>query len=194
MEWLARAYWNVPGAEFLKSLNRSDFDVYGEAVTEGMTLMCSDLESPSEKVLQAIAVDFTTLFAGCRPGAPYPYESIFSGGERLMMQESRESVLEYYKEDEYAVVQDESREPEDHISHELRYVASLYGKAAAASAHGDDDAARASLARVASFKAEHLGRWVPVFCREVEASAETPFFKGLARLTQAVVESMCSER
>jgi TorA maturation chaperone TorD len=194
MEWLARAYWNVPGAEFLKSLNRSDFDVYGEAVTEGLTLILSDSATLSEEVLRAIAVDFTTLFAGCRPDAPYPYESIFSGAERLMMQEARDSVLDHYEEGGYAVVQGESREPEDHISYELGYVASLYGRAATASARGDEDAAQAALARVASFKAEHLSKWIPAFCRDVEKSAETPFFEGLAKLTQAVVDSMCNER
>ncbi|MGV8084000.1 MAG: molecular chaperone [Coriobacteriia bacterium] len=190
IEWLAKAYWNVPKEEFLKSFNHSDFDIYGEAVSEGLTLTRSAIDTLSEKVLQSIAVDFTALFAGCRPGAPYPYESVFLGEGRLVMQGVRDSVLDCYEEGGYAVVQGEGHEPEDHISHELGYVASLYGRAATARAQGDEDAVGDLLVRACDFNARHLSNWIPIFCREIENASETPFFKGLARLTRGVVESI----
>ena len=44
--------------------------------------------------------------------------------------------------------------------------------------------------RFEAFAAEHLSRWVPGFCAEVEDASVEPYYRGLAVLTGAFVRAL----
>ncbi len=72
----------------------------------------------------------------------------------------------------------------DHLGHELELFALLLDAEAAARAEGDVDKAERLRNSQRFLVTGHLGRWVPAFCKAVEAQTESPFYRGFASLTQ----------
>jgi len=107
-----------------------------------------------------------------------PYESVWRDEDQLMMQAPTFAVRDFYTR-HGVVVQNWRHQPDDHLSHELRFVALLLER-------GD----RREAAR---FLRTHLLVWLPMFTEKVEQRAETRFYADLATLTLACVQS-CVER
>lgn len=183
--WLAEVFWNAPTQGLLAVFPGEVFYV-GEEGSCGKMVAYLEKLTPGE--LENIAVDYTSLFAGCRQNSPYPYESVFTGREgRIMMQEARDQVVEVYNENGYVInVSGENNEPEDHVSHELRFLAHLHARAAKA-----DIAQAATEKAIDTFKQSHLVMWVPDFCREVEEQADTKFYQLSSKLLR---ESLCLDK
>jgi TorA maturation chaperone TorD len=76
----------------------------------------------------------------------------------------------------------------DHVGHELEIYAHLVEAEVRALAAADER--RALLLRNSArlFLTKQLLRWVPSFCAKVQAMAEVPFYRELARLTADVLE------
>lgn len=133
----------------------------------------SDLYSSDDD----LAADFVAIYLthGLRAA---PYESVWRDEDHLMMQAPTFAVREFYQR-HGVQVQDWRHRPDDHLSHELNFVAFLLERGQAR------DAAR--------FLAEHLMTWLPDFAERVGQRAQTPFYAALALLTLACCKA-CQER
>ena len=139
----------------------------------------SDLEG----VRTRLACEYAALFLNVSPNPVFPFESVYTSPERLLMQKARDEVLaEYRKEGLDRAV--DFREPEDHIAIELEFMGYLCQKTAEALEGGDAEAALASLEKQREFLDRHLLVWVPNFCLSLLAAARSDFYRAVARITE----------
>lgn len=194
---LARIFWNVADREALESLDLAPFAGMGEAVERAREAVERERRRAlaDDGAARDLRVEYTALFASSRLGAPLPYESLYADGQGLLMQGARDAVRELYRASGYAAAQ-ESGEPEDHLSNELRFLAFLYERAyharkAGRSAEGDEALSAASV-----FKEGHLDRWVPLFCDRASAMAETDFYRNALILLESCTcgQASCQDR
>ena len=140
-----------------------------------------------EKEEQAtLLVEYTRLFIGPdRLPAP-PYGSVYLEPGRRVLGDTTEEVRKLYA-DEGLVVADSVNEPPDHVALEFEFAAFLLEKSAAAWTHDPAEADRL-LEKARQFESEFLRSWLPDLASSIEASAETAFYKGVARSLLAYCE------
>lgn len=121
-----------------------------------------------------LAADFNNIYLthGMRAA---PYGSVWLDEDHLMMQAPTFAVREVYKRHGVHVA-DWRHMADDHISHELRFVALLLER-------GEDKEA-------ARFLKQHILSWLPQFAQRVGQRAGTPFYAALATLTLAACEDL----
>ncbi len=156
---------------------------YHPDLDEGVSLLSQSISDPCLPVLLPALVDeFTRLFIG---PLPIPlFESVYRSASGLVMQEETVAVRRKYFEAGLAV-NPRGTFPEDHIATELEFVFYLCGKATEAQ---QPDQQRAHLQMQADFFREHLAVWIPALCGRLYAEAESPYFKGIAKLTKGFIE------
>jgi TorA maturation chaperone TorD len=136
-----------------------------------------------DEVRTELSVEFGRLFLTGRDDSVFPYESVYTSQERLLMQRARDEVLAAYRDEGLAKTA-AFREPEDHLAVELDFMARLCQKTVDALAEGQIDAALALLDRQRAFLDEHLLVWVPRFSQDLAQAASSDFYRGVAVLTQ----------
>lgn len=119
-----------------------------------------------------LAADYAAIYLthGLRAA---PYESVWLDEDHLIMQGPTFAVREFYRR-HGVQVRDWRQMPDDHLSHELMFVATLL-------ARGDEREA-------ARFMGQHLMAWLPDFAHRIAQRAATPFYAALALLTLACAE------
>ena len=190
--FLARIYRVEVDNELLESMKELEFSDQpnGGAFSEGTSELRAYLERPGIDPRTDLAVDYARVFlgAGIADGsAAFPYESVYTSPERLIMQEARDQVLALYRAKGLGV-EGEGRDPEDHIAYELDFMAYLVREGAAFSETGDEGALRTSLAEQRSFLKFHLLNWVPAFCKDVDAYSSTGFYRAAAKMTAGYID------
>ena len=167
LNWLADAFWNVPSSDLLERFNADAFvhAGYNAQLVDGLR---NAIESMDEAALHDAAVDHTMMFALGTENAPLPYESVYSGSDRQLMKPERDEVYALYQRYGYVPMSDDVQEPEDHVSHELRFLAYLLES-------GNEDV-------IQDFLADHANRWIPLFAQEVNDQADTAFYKSISQL------------
>lgn len=185
MDWLAKIFWKAPDEETIRAFPLTFFEEF-EANEEGIYIVLKATEDTSLAALNELSIDHTALFAGYRSDSPHPYESVYRSQGRLLMGAPRDAVLGFYRNAGFSVEHDSDREPEDHITYELRLLSFLYQNAAAMQSVGNGAAVEGLLENVRAFKRNHLAQWVPSFCADIAAQSKTDFYRGAALLLQAV--------
>lgn len=104
-----------------------------------------------------------------------PFESVWRDEDHLMLQGATFAVRAFYKRYQMTVP-DWRAMPEDHLTHELSFVAHLL----------EED----ELAAALQFMDEHLMTWLDQFCERVEARAGTTIYAGLALATRVACHSL----
>lgn len=189
--FLAALYLQAPESKWLVSLHRdglfAEFPVDPtQRMAEGLRLMaavCAAMETEPE-LGEAVRADHQQLFVG--PGhlpAP-PWESVYRSKEQLVFDWPTLEVREAYRS--VGLSPALPGEPDDHMGLELLFMGELCQR----EAEGDTAAAGARL----QFLAQHLSQWAPAFCHDVQTNARTPFYQGVALLTQGLLESEQSGR
>jgi anaerobic sulfite reductase subunit A len=184
---LARLYRAEVDPVFLDGLAAMSFPVAenDDDMAVGARLLEGWLRQPQSDPLTTLAVDYARIFlgAGIASGAvAYPYESVYTSPERLVMQDARDKVVAAYrtsgldKSDALSV-------PEDHIALEMEFMAHLCAETRHALAAAESERVASALTRQSEFLARHLANWVPAFCADVAVCADTDFYKGVAKLT-----------
>lgn len=181
---LSRIFRVEADEALLEELAALDLSATGDsAIDEGYALWRGFLASRDEMTLLSLARDYVKVFIGAGRGAQsaaYPFESVYTSKERLMMAEARDEVFAIYA---YAgLVKDKDfKAPEDHIALELEFMAYLADKTGAALEAGDEDAAAELLGQQRSFLSDHLLNWAPYdFTSDILRFSGTDLYKGLA--------------
>jgi len=190
---LGTAFYRQPSGPFLEALASADLQsavsipVNCREAREGLELLASSLEpfrqGADDKDVAALEFDYFQMFIGAGMPKVPPWESYYRTEERLLFSCHTLEVRAWY--DRFGLASDrKGAEPEDHIGLELEFMAHLCHRSNQCRLRGEAVEARSAAGAQREFLAGHLLEWAPGFCREVSRSAGTPFFVGLARLTE----------
>ena len=129
--------------------------------------------------LETLAVDFAAIYLTGSYGAS-PCESVWVDDDHIVCQEPMFELRKLYAEAGLAAPDWRTR-PDDHLVHQLDYVAHRLRSFADL----PEAELRAVVAALADVLDIHLLRWLPDFAERVAGRCETPFHAGLALLTDA---------
>ena len=179
--FLSRLYSSEPDAGTLELLRGVRFPACGEnASPEEEAFLSagkrfSDVtDALGEADTEALAEDFARAFLGAgraEADAAFPYESVYTGAKRSIMQEAWSRMHETLRARKLELAGLSAELMEDHVSVELEYMAFL--------------TENASVQEQADFLALHLMNWLPQFCADTEKYAHTAFYRASAALTAA---------
>ncbi len=131
-----------------------------------------------QQSLDALAVDYADIYLNNRLRAS-PCESVWLDDDHLAMQQPMFQIRKYYRQ--YGLsVPDWRRRSDDHLVHQLEFVAFLIG----------DESPDGGLDTAARFLDEHLLLWIGEFAQRVSDGCDTRFYAGLAALTAAYLEEL----
>jgi TorA maturation chaperone TorD len=160
--------------KILNSLEKLGGELYSEIAKN--TPVMSDIER--------LKIDYAKLFVGPYRLLAPPYGSVYLEDERRVMGNSTMDVRNWYREEGVDIV---LKEVPDHIAIELEFMYLLIFKEVEAIRNSDFGSAAGYLKKQKAFLETHLGRWVSEFADNVEANAQTEFYKNLAQLTKSFV-------
>jgi len=176
LEWLAKAFWDVPSEALVSAFDDGTFKQAGFSLEAVGSLADAVAGIHDEAAAKDARVDFTGLLASTCFDAPHPYESVYAAPGRLAMRACRDEVLAAYRKAGFEPPQGEAREPEDHVSQELRFAAFLLHREEPASA--------------GAFTRDHMATWIPAFCADVREQAVTPLYLACADALDEAVSAL----
>ncbi len=202
--FLSNIYIHLPDSNFPDVLNEQILpfllstksfarkEKWPKGINDGINLIEKYVESiggrDGREVTESLAVEFTRLFRGIKPGygPPPPYESVYK--KEHVMSEATSEVLEKYRKSGLAVAKELEGELPDHISFELYFLSYLCDKEAESLRTNNENRAFEYRAQKNEFLQEHVIKWVPSFCERILKESENDFYKGAAKLTKEFVE------
>jgi TorA maturation chaperone TorD len=117
-----------------------------------------------------------------------PYESVFTSEGQMVMQESRDDVFTRYHVDGFRVVST-LHEPDDHLSIELEYLASMAERTLELLGSDDDGAALSeNIRRQGEFIRLHLLNWLPALRKAVLRYATLSFYIGMLLVLEGYLQ------
>lgn len=189
--FLARVYRQEPTAELLQSLVTAA-NADPDPVSQGDHDLNAYLRGLQGQDLSALADELATEYAGLFLNAGkhpvYPFESVYTSSERLLMQQAYTQVTHEYRQAGLERARD-FNEPEDHIALELEFMAHLGRQSLAALQAGNPAACLDYLEKQNNFVHQHLLAWVPQFTQDVIHAAGSEFFKSVAQVTNELVNA-----
>lgn len=184
LETLARLHDREPDAALIETLRQAPIaewlalDLAGSDAAGMLDTALGMLPSPVDQAtLDALAADYADIYLVHGLQAA-PMESPWLDQDRLVCQEPMFEVREWFAH--YGVAAADWRQrPDDHLVLQLRFMAHLARLAT-----------MSSIADLGRFMDLHCLRWVPDFAGRVAARCATPFFAGLAGLTDAYLAGL----
>lgn len=185
---ISRIYRVEVNEEFLAELKETSFPAKtgNEKMDRGYRLISKYLSRPTDGMLLELAVDYARTYIGTGTdgySASYPYESVYTSEQRLVMQEARDEVLAVYRASGLNK-SEQWKDEEDHVALELQFEQILCERAAQALREGDEDAAYQLFRTQRGFLKHHLLNWVPMMTADTRKFAKTDFYQGLSYLTE----------
>ncbi len=158
--------------------------------TLGMELNNGFFKKPEKELLENLAVEYAYLFLG--PGKHIsPHESVHhkkEGGQSGQLWGELTAEVKRIIESSGLEYKSEFTGMPDHISVELEFMQHVVQRETQAWEADDDKTALLCLKNEKIFVDEHLFRWIPEFCEKVIKTAESPFYREMARLTRRFIE------
>jgi TorA maturation chaperone TorD len=165
----------------------------GSELKEGSTLLnefaeqSKDLKGEKkEGLLTDLAAEYASLFLNMGPKPVRLVESVYLGKDHLLYEKPYHEIVQAYKSLSY---QKEKgfQEPEDHVAVEFDFMAHLCRWTSRTLDEGDVEKAVAYLNLQKEFLRDHLNLWIPNLCEELEKTASSSLYKGLAQVTRGFV-------
>jgi len=172
---LSGVFVEEPGTEFLAALRTAE--VREQFAAAGLRFDPDFLDTPLADLAEALAIEYTTLFAAS--GGFPPVESVRLFGR--FKQEPNFETMQTYRRLGFALRPGRFEVFADQLGIELMFVAELLERAALALEQGDARAHRRLEKEIKRFWVQHLGRWVRGYCRLIERTAEHSFYREMAR-------------
>ncbi|MDR0454119.1 MAG: molecular chaperone TorD family protein [Deferribacteraceae bacterium] len=186
--FLARIYRAEPDQKFLNEIKALDLSgVEDEAPEREGYQLIYDYAKNAYRGLLELARDYARCFIGAgmpRHEVAFPYESVFTSEKGLMQQEAYDEVMIIYA-GESLVKDGKLSEPDDHISFEFEFMAFLSERTADNFIEENNGEALRYCGKQLDFLNIHLLKWIPMFCKKLSGVANTDFYKGAAKLTEA---------
>lgn len=163
----------------------------GQRAAEALVLLRQGLTDvptePHQDTLDRLAADYADIYLtyGLRAS---PCESVWLDDDNLTLQEPTFRVRAWYRRHGIVVANWRERS-DDHLVHELRFLAHLLN-GEPAQPDLDPDLEKTDLGEVADFLDQHLLRWIDAFAERVAQRCETRFYAGLALLTAAYLTEL----
>lgn len=177
--------------EQIEDLAKQDLPYDEGTIGEGYGIISEYLRHRDSGTRQELAVDYAHTFLGAGNYdtiiAP-PYESVFTSEERLLMQEARDGAVAHYLSEGLSLPPDNTT-PEDHVSFEMQFMATMAERSAEALECGDEAEFERTMGVQRVFFEEHLANWLPGFVEAIEKNCRTDFYLGIAKLTRGLLES-----
>ena len=170
-----------------------------EAVENWKALFSEDVSDPllklkdavdkidlhSEQEIEDLIWEYTRLFIGPYKLPCPPWESVYTSGKKLMMQEAYDEVQDFYSEVGLKIGNPNIMI--DHIGAELNFLAVLHEKM-----DGDPEKKLFYMDIAKRFLNNHLMRWVPQFTSDMEEATNSAFYKALAQVTRDFIATECN--
>lgn len=152
----------------------------GSAALDELVGAVNAIDAASDKILEDLLWDYTRLFIGPYKLPCPPWESVYRSPARLMLQDAALDARRTYAA--FGLSVEETGVMPDHVGVELNFLALASERA------GEPDAKQFDWIRIAqAFADDHLLQWVPQFTADLEAAAESSFYRTLARATRATL-------
>lgn len=191
-ELLGRLFQHEVDAGLLQSLCEGRYPAHtgNDHLDEGYRGLVVFLNHRGERTGTELNVDYLHVFIGNTQDAShvaYPYESVYTSPDHLLMQDARDAVLAAYRSEMITLV-NEHNEPEDHMGFELAFCAVLLRRAVEALTAGNTARAIELVEKERAFVRDHLGVWAPEFASDVKRIAQTGFYRALADILLGYLE------
>ena len=190
--FLARLFRTEVDEELLSELAGKSYpcETGNAKADEGYMKIATFMSNTWPNTITDLAVDFVRTFIGHGNDSyacAYPFESVYTSRERLLMMGARDEVLAIYRSQglDKALTWKES---EDHISLELEFMATMAQRCAKALQAGELERADELFAVQKNFLADHLAAWAPMMTADMSRFAKTDLYQGLALLTEGYLE------
>jgi putative dimethyl sulfoxide reductase chaperone len=195
---LGKMLYTYPEREWLEPLVEPDFFDESPLASdqadfqEGLVLLQSWNRAQNGRLtadsLDELRADYTRLFIGPGKVLAPPWESVHFSQERLTFQQQTVQVREWYRR--YGVeAANLYHEPDDHVGLEIAFLAHLANLALAAAEDRGERFAEL-LAAQREFLHRHPLRWAGVWQEQVASHAQTPFYRGAARLAWGALQEL----
>jgi TorA maturation chaperone TorD len=186
--FLAAVYRQELTSELLQQMKDHRFQEI--LSTLGMELSNGFFKKPEKELLENLAVEYAYLFLG--PGKHIsPHESVHhkkEGGQSGQLWGELTAEVKRIIESSGLAYKSEFTGMPDHISVELEFMQHVVQRETQAWEADDDKTALLCLKNEKIFVDEHLFRWIPGFCEKVIKTAESPFYREMARLTRSFIK------
>jgi TorA maturation chaperone TorD len=197
--FLGQALFRAPRGDWLETLmGEGIFDDVPFAANQpdaqaGLTLLrdwgAAYSANAGGGMFEQLETDYNRLFVGPGKLLAAPWESVYIDRERLLFQRVTLDVKAWYER--FGLVRDSDiNEPEDHIGLEFAFLAHLASLALEAMRRDDLEELHTIADAQREFISDHVRRWIPNWCRDVEKHAGTLFYRGMGRLTRGVVREL----
>lgn len=186
--FLAAVYRQELTSELLQQMKDHQFQEI--LSTLGIELSNGFFKKPEKELLENLAVEYAYLFLG--PGKHIsPHESVHhkkEGSQSGQLWGELTAEVKRIIESSGLEYKSEFTGMPDHISVELEFMQHVVQRETQAWEADDDKTALLCLKNEKNFVDEHLFRWIPEFCEKVIKTAESPFYREMARLTRRFIE------
>lgn len=182
---LAALFAGEPSPALLATLGQGPLAEALESL--GANLTHELVELGQEDAAAALASEYTRLFLGPGPHLA-PYESLYRGdpGQRRLWGEPAVRIRRFVRFLGLEFERDYGGIP-DHLSVELDLMCKLTEREARAWDDEDLEGAAECLGHERRVLVEHLARWVPSFCQQVQAQAQCEFYRQASNLLRQFV-------
>lgn len=193
---LKQAFYVEPSKAFLRALVKDEiieslpFIQDSDLIREGAGEVKSYLAGRDvfkEEEFQHLHWDYTRMFIGPNTLSAPPWESSYLNQERLLFQKETLEVRRKYLKYNF-IPKNYPHEADDHIGLELDFMGRLCELANKRLKNMDTQGAIESLEDQRLFLKEHMLKWVPNFTQDINNSAETDFYKGMAKILKGYME------
>lgn len=133
-----------------------------------------------------LAVEYANLFLGIGSNPVHIVESVYLGKHHVFHEEPYHEIIDAYRVLGFEKQKD-FFEPEDHLSVEFEFIASLCTWASKSLQTGDVEKGITYLNLQNEFLRDHLIKWVPEVCRRLKSSASSSLYRATAHLTGGFV-------
>lgn len=157
----------------------------------GYKLLARYLNGRWERTEEELRIDYFRVFLGNGVNgndAAYPFESVHTSPDRIMMQDARDEVLALYRSE--GLDKDPTwKDGEDHVALELAFERHLCGRCIERIDARDAAGAVALIRAQYNFLIDHLNNWTPMLLEDVLRFSKTDFYRGVAELTAGFLEN-----
>ncbi len=186
IEWLVKLQPVI--ADLAAESDNGDFKEGSKLLTSFVGKVKSDYEKDKHDFLQTLAAEYASLFLNVGPKPVYLAESVYLGKNHLLYEEPYFDVVRIYQIYEFKK-RASFREPDDHVSVELEFMAHLCDLAVLSLEQGKEDYAVGYLKNQKEFLETHLIRWAPELVKKVRWASKNDFYLAMAGLLEGFIST-----